>query len=238
MGFPKMTVKRFLRLFNLDVQRYSHRPEVTLLGMKKLRIRTIIDVGANVGQFAQMINRSFPQARIYSFEPLPDIFAELKKCRNTQMFPIQVALGDCNGEMEMHKHIDHTASSSFLHATAVTTKYYPATKRQSSTRVQIMTLDRAVEAFDICVLDDVLIKLDVQGFEDRVIRGGPETFAKASACIIEINLQNLYTGQARFSGLLSMLEQSGLRYGGNLEQVVAPDGSVIAIDATFFRKAC
>src|SRR5882672_4703641 len=39
---------------------------------------TIIDVGANQGQFAIAAAHRFPMAKIYSFEPVPDIFEKLQ----------------------------------------------------------------------------------------------------------------------------------------------------------------
>jgi FkbM family methyltransferase len=43
--------------------------------------RTVLDVGANVGQTARELSRAFPAARVYSFEPVPTTFEQLK--RNT-----------------------------------------------------------------------------------------------------------------------------------------------------------
>jgi hypothetical protein len=40
---------------------------------------TILDIGANVGQFALAAALHFPGATIHSFEPLPDTFSELVK---------------------------------------------------------------------------------------------------------------------------------------------------------------
>ena len=39
--------------------------------------RTVLDVGANTGQFVDEARRFAPDAMIYSFEPLPDCFAQL-----------------------------------------------------------------------------------------------------------------------------------------------------------------
>lgn len=75
--------------------------------------------------------------------------------------------------------------------------------------------------------------MDVQGYEDRVIKGGNETFNKAKACILEICLDRLYESQATFNELVALLSNFGFRYAGNLNQTYADDGHVIFIDAAF-----
>ena len=101
--------------------------------------------------------------------------------------------------------------------------------------VTLTTLDRVLSDLSVSLLPDILIKLDVQGFEDRVIRGGQETFRKAKACILEIGVDRLYDKQATFKDLVLLLDGLGYRYVGNLNQVFAADGHVIYVDAVFSR---
>lgn len=49
-----------------------------------LRLRTILDIGANIGAVTAALARRYPQARIYAFEPLPDNYALL--ARNVAQF--------------------------------------------------------------------------------------------------------------------------------------------------------
>jgi hypothetical protein len=93
-----------------------------------------------------------------------------------------------------------------------------------------------VEDLLVPIGEDILIKLDVQGYEDRVIRGGMETFRKARACILEINLDQIYEKQADFRDLTDMLYGLGYRYVGNLDQTYGGDGHVIFIDSVFIRE--
>lgn len=48
---------------------------------------------------------------------------------------------------------------------------YPLTRRESAVKVAIERLDKAVREAGVPIALEVLIKLDVQGHEDRVIRG-------------------------------------------------------------------
>ena len=40
---------------------------------------TCFDVGANLGQTTELLLRSFPAARIWAFEPVPDVFSQLRE---------------------------------------------------------------------------------------------------------------------------------------------------------------
>jgi hypothetical protein len=84
-------------------------------------------------------------------------------------------------------------------------------------------------------LGDVLVKIDAQGFDDRVIRGGTATLRKARVCIVEINLDRLYQDQGTFRDMFLLMDGLGYSYRGNLDQSYAPDGHVAFIDAVFVR---
>ncbi|MGB5080632.1 MAG: hypothetical protein WBO23_07800, partial [Burkholderiales bacterium] len=56
------------------------------------------------------------------------------------------------------------------------------------------------------------------------------------SCIVEISLDALYEGQAGFRQLLTMLEDMGYRYGGNLDQAYGDDGHCIFLDAVFLKR--
>ncbi len=76
---------------------------------------------------------------------------------------------------------------------------------------------------------------DVQGYENRVIKGGTETLQKARACILEVCLDQLYEKQATFEDIVILLFDLGFRYVGNLEQTYADDGHVIYVDSVFTK---
>lgn len=145
-----------------------------------------------------------------------------------------MAIGDEEGEIGMYAHVDFSPSSSLLATTDVCTKQYPFTRAQEEVLVKLTTLDTQLRA--TALKRDVLVKMDVQGYEDRVIRGGGEILAKAAACILEVSLDKLYDGQPDFKELVLLLDRLQYRYAGNLEQSYAEDGHVIYFDAVFIRS--
>jgi len=236
----KAGVRTLLHVMGYDVVRYESSPERTLLGLVKPTVGAVIDIGANVGQFARIANKHFPQATLFCFEPLPSAFAALETWAahrapgKIQLF--NIALGDTIERVPMYVHADHEVSSSLLETTELVEALYPLTKAQTPIQVDITTLDEAMSPFLADIEGDLLIKLDVQGFEDRVLRGATKTLERAQSVILEIGLDPLYRAQAQFEGLVSILNGRGFRYAGNLGQTYASDGHVVFVDAVFQRR--
>jgi FkbM family methyltransferase len=230
---------RLLNTFGLEMTRLRNTPKYSLLGLAALPVKTVIDIGANRGFFARDLMKLFPEARFYCFEPLPQVFAELKLWADSlpagKVQAWNVALGNASGSLNMFAHSEHDPSSSLLPSTSVSDQLYPFTKAQHSVEVELTTLDKVMSQVS-AVESDVLIKLDVQGYEKQVILGGQQTLATARACIIEINLMELYRGQPSFSELVALFHNLGYRYAGNLDQVYDHSGKVVYIDALFLRE--
>jgi len=231
-------VKQIANKFGFDIIRTKNKPAVTLLGLRTLPINTIIDVGANVGQFAKYAMNRFPQAKIYCFEPLPEPYEKLRSWadhRGGGVTVFNMAIGEKTGSADMFYYLEQSPSSSFLEATKLANMLYPATEHRERISVDMMTLDEAVHTKNMELDGDILIKLDVQGFEDRVIKGGQLTFQKAKACILEVCLDSLYEKQAGFKDLLFLMDELGYHYCGNLDQAYGEDGHCIFFDAVFMK---
>lgn len=231
-------VHSLLRRFDMRLDRLSRHPTHTMLGLASLPIRTVIDVGANEGQFARQALSVFPAARVISFEPLPPSAERLREfAKGTQgrLTVHQVALGSSKAELPMYHHSQHSPSSSLLQTTNDCENYFPQTRAQSLIEVQVRRLDDVISESGEPLEHPVLIKVDVQGYEAEVLAGSEQTLMKSQACIIEINLEQLYVGAPDFESIARQLNKVGLQYRGALEQFCAPDGHVIFMDAVFAR---
>ncbi len=201
-----------------------------------LGIATVVDVGANVGQFSQMIRRVLPQAGIVAFEPIPRAFAALQTtfARDTRFQAFDVAVGRASGTSTFHVN-PYSDSSSMRPMTDVHRDHFPFTQgEQQQIEVRVEPLDHFADA--IGAAGPTLVKVDVQGFEDEVLAGGAAVLGRAALAILEVSFAPLYDGAPAFEGLLATKNGLGFRYGGNLDQLRGPrDGAILQCDALFFR---
>jgi FkbM family methyltransferase len=238
----KNIIQNLLRPFNVRIQQLPTKEEVIEEERKKnqwlrdLNIKTIIDIGANTGQLALELSKIFPEAYIYSFEPLEDCYKELLSLfkGHTRFQAFNMALGNENGEIEIHRN-KFSPSTSLLPMTELHKESFPYTKDELIERVEIKKLDDVIN--DINLKHPLLIKLDVQGFEDKVIQGGKSTFSKADIIIIELSVEVLYEGQKLFDEIYETLKDLGFQYRGNYGQLNHPnDGRVLQMDGIFIKN--
>ena len=83
----------------------------------------------------------------------------------------------------------------------------------------------------------ILLKLDVQGFEDRVLSGAKNLLPACSIVVVEHCTELLYKGQAGFNDIYQHVQSAGLEYIGNLSQHHASDGRVVFADIVFQQSS-
>lgn len=231
-------LKKLAAKFGFNVERLSHKPSHTLMGLKNYDFKIVFDIGANRGQFASDFLSHFPKANFYCFEPLPHAFADLQllALKHGNLTPVQLALGETEGNVEMNLHSDHDTSSSLLETTSRNLELYPVMQTQNKVVVKVERLDDYVKKLAVLLSGDIFMKLDVQGHEAAVLRGSRNTLKHAKACLIEVNVEELYVGQSSFLEIAKLMDEVGLKYIGNFEQAYDSDGRVIFFDALFARN--
>ena len=236
-----MGIKRFLRHgFNrlgIDVLRTRDSPAHNLLAMRNCGFATVLDIGANTGQFARMAVKNFPGADILCFEPIEAVFSQLKKwaAGQPQVRAFNFALGARAETKILHVHTEHSPSSSFLTVTDASRRLFPFTAAERPESVAIRTLDEFSGSQVPALRKPILLKMDVQGFEEQVLDGGPNLLREIAACLTEVSLDRLYEGQSSFAGVHARLHAAGFEYSGNLSQVYGDDGRVVYLDALYKR---
>jgi FkbM family methyltransferase len=197
------------------------------------QIKTVLDIGAHTGQFAQAARCVLPDAMIYSFEPLPDAYplltARMSKDRTFKAYG--VALGEEDGETIFHRN-EFTQSSSVLPMSNLHRDSFPWTQDSTQLTVPVRRLDSFLGELNLA--PKVLVKIDVQGFEDRVLRGGEQVIRSADYVIVETSVELLYEGQAWFETIYSTMKDFGFRYAGSVDQLDDPrSGRPVQVDALF-----
>lgn len=231
----KSFINRTVRPWGMELV-YSHvleRPEIRRDWIKNLPIRTVLDIGANTGQFASEIRELLPDAFIYSFEPLPDAYTSLVSgMRGDGRFQaFNFALGETESRALIHRS-EFSPSSSLLPMLELHTAAWPHTVEADTQEIDVRRLD----SLSLELEPDLLVKIDVQGFEDKVIEGGRTTIGRAAYVVTEVSFLRLYEGQPLFSDIYRLLSGMGFEYRGNLWQLPDPrDGRPLQADAIFVR---
>ena len=242
----RLFIRKMMQKFGYDIVKYHPKYKIgyfdtqNLEGefkwLKEFDFKTILDIGANEGQFADKMHAVFPAATIYSFEPIPETFAVLtKNFENVpQIKPVNIAIGDAAGEISFNKN-ESTASSSFLKMTNQhTDNFYFAIKTEPIS-VKVDTLENAMKEMDLVL--PLLIKIDVQGFEDKVIKGGTEVIKKADLVFCEVSFVELYNGQSLFEKTFQTFKDLGFKYIGSIDQLRSPETNhILQADAIFIKS--
>lgn len=238
----KSVIQSCLRPLGVQLHRIPKQEEINeierikTLWLRKRGIKTILDIGANTGQFAMQIHKMFPEAIIYSFEPIKECYEEL--LRNFAEVPkfsaFNLALGNQLGEVEIYKN-EYSPSSSLLPMAELHKTSFPYTRNETLEKIKLMKLDDIIS--QLTIIQPMLIKMDVQGFEDKVIEGGINTFSQANIVITELSVEELYKEQKLFDDIYTMLKKLGFQYQGNYEQLYnLEDGRVLQMDGIFIRN--
>lgn len=234
----KRSVKNYLKKnFNLEVKRVPDYERNKFIWIREMDIKTIFDIGANVGQFSLEICEVFPGMYVYAFEPVRTCYKELqkkmKKYVNHRSFPF--ALGESNGELSIYVS-EFSPSSSLLKMSDAHKKAFPFTEKIKEEKVVIKTLDGIIEEMNLTIEDNMLIKIDVQGYEDKVITGGKNTISRAKVVITEVSFIELYDNQPLFDSLYIQLKNLGFKYAGNLQILFSPlNGMPLQADTLFIK---
>ena len=233
-----------IRSFGYDlVHRSKVRPEDIVppppppkTWIENMGFKTVLDVGANEGQFAKKIRELAPGAFIYSFEPLPEVFEALKAGfeGDTKFKAFPYGLGQQEESIDIYLN-DYTPSSSILAMAQKHEENFPETQNKRVVQINLKRLDDLMRSEKTA--GPFLLKIDVQGFEENVIAGAPETIAKADVILIELSFVKLYENQPLFHRIYSILYELGFEYHGNFEQLYSPiDNSILQADGIFFRR--
>lgn len=227
-------IRKLVRKVGFDMHRYRQVPDKYAY-IRSLKINTVIDIGANTGQFAKEIRSKIPQAKIYSFEPIKECFRKLKENMLTDknFDSFNFAIGNENTKIKINKS-EYTPSSSILEMSENHKKLFPHTTKHEDEEIETKKLDDVVKNLNL--EKEILIKIDVQGFEMKVIAGGEKTFKTARAIIIENSFIELYKSQPTFDDIYNRLKNYGFRYNGSLqEKIDTKTGQIISEDSLFVK---
>ena len=203
--------------------------------LQKLGSRTVIDIGANRGQFALAVRHCFPNAKIYSFEPLAKPAKIFRRVfitdQGTTLVP--VAIGPESGEATIHIS-ERDDSSSLFPITQKQNALFPGTSEKNNATVRVGRLSEFISEDQIH--EPALLKLDVQGYELETLKACTEILHKFNQVYVECSFIELYKGQAMADEVIDYLKQKGFALEGIYNVCYDCDGIAIQADFLFGKR--
>lgn len=212
LSFFARGMRRMLRVTGIDVVPFTNtNPDFVIdLAIRRHSITTLLDVGANRGQFAQRaIDYGF-RGTIHSFEPMPQVFDRLARrvARHANWHAHRIALSDSTGMATLT--IGANDQTSSLRVPLV----------ESARTIAAMTVVGQVEVptqrLDDFIADAAIVaaqcflKLDVQGAEMAVLRGAAAIFSVVPLIQLETSLVPAYDQESKLEEMIHVIHAAGM----------------------------
>jgi len=205
--------------------------------MEMNNIDTILDVGANEGQYSQELRKVGFKGRIFSFEPLSEAYQNLSfnAAHDENWHTFNFALGDAD-RMASINISKHSPSSSLLPMTSLHREAAPGSEYISEEQIEIKALDSIFDTLSISS-ENVFLKVDTQGYEKKVLDGAINSLSRISGIQLELSTVELYEREENYYSLCRFVEEKnfslirvipGFSHKGTHE--------MLQFDAIFFKK--
>ena len=196
---------------------------------------TVVDVGANRGQFALIVRDRIPTARIESFEPLPEPARRFRTvfAQDSMVTLHPVAIGPRRERATIHISA-RDDSSSLLPIAAAQSSLFAGTEEAGIATIEVGPLDAFLDAKAIRA--PALLKIDVQGFELQALEGCASCIDLFEWVYVECSFVELYEGQAFADEVIAWLRERGLKLRGVYNMAYDARGAAVQADFLFGRQ--
>ena len=215
-------LKRFINRFRPTKQRLSHPRRLAYLRSTGVQLTRVLDLGAYEGNWTKLIKNLYPKARVIMVDANTEKEQFLRPLGN---FHIAV-LGEADGkEVDYYKCLDGDAGSGNGIYRENTSFRFAPEKRKCTT---LSTLLGSDDGFD-------LIKMDVQGAELDVIRGGLPIVRNSRYLLLELQTHNYNLGAPHFEEVVAFLMGEGFAVVDIVDLMYSGD-KLIQVDVLFRNK--
>ncbi len=179
-----------------------------LLG--RLEVNLVLDVGANIGQTGLRLRNLGYRGRIVSFEAVPEAYEALLAAAVDDpewYVASRAAVGDSLGVLDFHIAAASDLSSG-LEPLPILLEELPDSRVIKTRRVAETTIEEAMKSFGRPD-DRILLKIDVQGMEDKVLDGVGTVWPKIFAVQLQMSLIPLYKHERSVGYYIDRLTRFG-----------------------------
>ncbi len=202
--------------------------------LKSIDCRTVIDVGANRGQFSLVSRECYPAANIYAYEPLTGPAMQFRRLfeNDSRVMLNEMAISPDSGLEKIHISA-RDDSSSLMTITPLQSRIFPGTEEVSTQFVQVGPLTQTLTVREIA--NPALLKIDVQGYEMQVLHGCAELLDLFAYVYVECSFVELYAGQGLADEVILFLQNKDYVLNGVYNMTYDRNGCAIQGDFLFAR---
>ena len=209
--FAGKNVMRFFGRRRNPLARVDSTDELVVQLIEMHNASAVIDVGANVGQYAQRMRAAGLALPIVSFEPGAEAYSELLIAAaddTTWTVAPRMAISDVQGTatLNVNKRSD---MNSLKPITEKTLSAFPKAKALTTEEVATERLDNILDEFIELHNRPLFLKIDTQGSELEVIRGAERLLHRIVAIQLEMSLLPMYEGEKLYLVVLNELDRLG-----------------------------
>ncbi len=197
-----------------------------------LALGSVIDVGANKGQFSLLVRSLHVRAVIHAIEPLDQAATVFDRvfAGDPLTHLHRVAAGPRTGTTQMHL-AARADSSSLLPIGALQLRFFPSARPAGTRQVDVARIDDLIDADSVPA--PLMIKLDVQGFELEALKGMARLLSAARYVYLEVSWFELYEGQPLAHEVIAWLAARGFTLRAIVNMTVSSKGELVQADALF-----
>ena len=235
MGLLGRAARRLLRSLG-DVPALDPVSDLQhLLGSQP--VRNVLDVGGCFGDYARRFAETWPDARVWTFEPNPESYARLAEefANHPKIRTVPKGVWNEPGELEFFLNKWPGACSVFDRPHDGPSYHNPRAVHVDRTLVEVMRLDDWAREEGVETVD--LLKLDIQGAELRALEGAADLLKRTRCILTEVHYYPNYDGASLLDEVWGHLRTRGFSLYQLYSNWGASDGQLVQGDAVFVSEA-
>jgi FkbM family methyltransferase len=216
MVIDRRSLRRQFSAYEHQMLRFLGEEHVAWV-LRRLEVNVVLDVGANLGQFATRLRRDGYTGRIVSFEPVPHIADRLEQAAadDPDWHVLRHAVGEADETRDINIGVGQGRYSSLLPVSDFGRSWSPRIDADTTVSVSVRRLDGLFDEAVAGVKNPrVYLKLDTQGYDLQAFAGAGDHTEEIVAMQSELSLVPLYEGMPHLTEQLSTYEAAGFQVTG------------------------
>lgn len=230
----KSKIKKLLLRQGYEVSRSVDQASI----FNEFNVDVVFDIGANDGQFGQMLRARGYKGKIVSFEPLSSAHNRLVELAKDDKFwhvHPRAAVGSRSDKMSINI-ANNSQSSSIKNMLDLHVLYAPDSSIIGVEEVDVITLDQCYCEY-ASSSDLTYLKIDTQGYEIEVLKGAKKSLDHVDLLEMEMSVVQLYEDGSHFMELFEFALKNGfILWGLSPAFIDRSSKRLLQFDAVFARK--